>query len=181
MGCYTGAVTHNDDVEVDFIGFRCFLTTLWRLGTPPSTSGDLLHLSEPDPSSLAVTDIAGRRQPLCDFHVVLVRVGWRLLSVMATWGHVFPDREGSLNRKLLELVDALKRHRVYITCFQENKWKGYNTREGNGYKLWYSGSRTTRNEVGIILEAYLKDKLVHMNRCNDRIISSTLVIDEGDH
>ncbi|GJY91686.1 hypothetical protein Tco_0507468 [Tanacetum coccineum] len=43
------------------------------------------HLSEPDPSSLVVTDIVGRRQPL---------VGWRLLSVMATWGHVFPDREG---------------------------------------------------------------------------------------
>nr|GEV26674.1 hypothetical protein [Tanacetum cinerariifolium] len=59
------------------------------------------------------------------------------------------------------------------------KWKGYSNKEVNGYKLWYSGSQTTRNEVGVILRACLKDKVVNMNRCNDRIISLTLVI-EGE-
>ncbi|GJY56448.1 RNA-directed DNA polymerase, eukaryota, reverse transcriptase zinc-binding domain protein [Tanacetum coccineum] len=35
-----------------------------------------------------------------------------------------------------------------------------------------------RNEVGCILKANLKDKVVHMNMCSDRIMSSTLVIDK---
>nr|GEY98156.1 hypothetical protein [Tanacetum cinerariifolium] len=59
------------------------------------------------------------------------------------------------------------------------KWKGYSNKEVNGYKLWYSGSQTARNEVGVILRACLKDKVVNMNRCNDVIISLTLVI-EGE-
>ncbi|GJT06547.1 craniofacial development protein 2 [Tanacetum coccineum] len=79
--------------------------------------------------------------------------------------------------KLLELVDALERHKVDIACFQETKWKGSSNKEGNGYKIWYSGSPTARNGVGVILKACLKDKVVHVNRCSDRIISLTLVID----
>ncbi|GKC15484.1 retrovirus-related pol polyprotein LINE-1 [Tanacetum coccineum] len=86
---------------------------------------------------------------------------------------------GSLTSKLLELVDALERHRVDIACFQETKWKGSSNKEVNGYKLWYSGSHTARNGVGVILRACLKDKVVHVNRCSDRIISLTLVI-EGE-
>ncbi|GJX44891.1 craniofacial development protein 2 [Tanacetum coccineum] len=84
---------------------------------------------------------------------------------------------GSLTGKRLELVDALERHKVDITCFQETKWKGSSNIEGNGYKLWYSGSPTARNGVGVILKACLKDKVVQVNRCSDRIISLTLVID----
>ncbi|GKE47080.1 craniofacial development protein 2, partial [Tanacetum coccineum] len=84
---------------------------------------------------------------------------------------------GSLTGKLLELVDALERRKVDIACFQETKWKGASNREANGYKLWYSGSPTARNGVGVILKAGLKDKVVHVNRCSDRIISLTLVID----
>nr|GEZ49210.1 hypothetical protein [Tanacetum cinerariifolium] len=37
---------------------------------------------------------------------------------------------GSLTRKLLELYDALWRHKVDIACFQETKWKGSRAREG---------------------------------------------------
>ncbi|GKB80367.1 retrovirus-related pol polyprotein LINE-1, partial [Tanacetum coccineum] len=86
---------------------------------------------------------------------------------------------GSLMSKLLELVDALERHRVDIACFQETKWKGSSNKEVNSYKLWYSGSHTTRKGVGVILRACLKDKVVHVNRCSDMIISLTLVI-EGE-
>ncbi|GJZ56632.1 hypothetical protein Tco_0611825 [Tanacetum coccineum] len=57
--------------------------------------------------------------------------------------------------------------------------EGSSNKEVNGYKLWYSGSHTTRNGVGVILRACLKDKVVHVNRCSDRIISLTLVI-EGE-
>ncbi|GKC39623.1 cleavage/polyadenylation specificity factor, 25kDa subunit [Tanacetum coccineum] len=86
---------------------------------------------------------------------------------------------GSLTRKILELVNVLERHKVDIVCFQETKWKGSRTKEGNGYKFWYSDSQIARNRVGVILKACLKDKLVYVNRCSDKIISLTLVI-EGE-
>nr|GEY90371.1 cleavage/polyadenylation specificity factor, 25kDa subunit [Tanacetum cinerariifolium] len=81
---------------------------------------------------------------------------------------------GSLTGKLLEIFDALECHKVDIACFQETKWKGYRNKKGNGYNLWYSGSYIARNEVGIIVKASLKDNIVHVNRCSDRIISLTL-------
>nr|GEW91247.1 retrotransposable element Tf2 [Tanacetum cinerariifolium] len=84
---------------------------------------------------------------------------------------------GSLIGKRLELADALERHTVDIACFRETKWKVSSNIEGNGYKLWYSGSSTARNRVGVILKAYLKDKVVHVNWCSDRTISLRLVID----
>ncbi|GJX84683.1 cleavage/polyadenylation specificity factor, 25kDa subunit [Tanacetum coccineum] len=72
-----------------------------------------------------------------------------------------------------------ERHKVDIARFQETKWKVSSTKERNGYKLWYSGSQTARNGVGVILKVCLKDKVVHVNRCSDRIISLTLVT-EGE-
>nr|GEW55760.1 hypothetical protein [Tanacetum cinerariifolium] len=55
--------------------------------------------------------------------------------------------------------------------------KGSSTKEGNGYMLWYSGSPTARNEVGVILKTRLKDNGVHMNWCSDMIITLMLMID----
>ncbi|GJS91806.1 retrovirus-related pol polyprotein LINE-1, partial [Tanacetum coccineum] len=86
---------------------------------------------------------------------------------------------GSLTRKLFELGDALGRHKVDIACFQETKWKGSRAREGNGYKLWYSGSSTARNGVGIILNGRLKDNVVRVTRRSDRIMAISVVI-EGE-
>ena len=96
--------------------------------------------------------------------------GWRRIRV-GTWN------VGSLTGKLLELADVLGRHKVDIACFQETKWKGSSTKEGNGYKLWYSGSRSARNGVGVILAAGLKDNVVQVIRRSDRIMMITLVID----
>nr|GEU96952.1 hypothetical protein [Tanacetum cinerariifolium] len=86
---------------------------------------------------------------------------------------------GSLTRKLLELCDTLRRHKVDIACFQETKWKGSRAREGNGYKLWYSGSSNARNGVGIILAGRLKDNVVRVTRRSDRIMAILVVI-EGE-
>ncbi|GJZ48688.1 cleavage/polyadenylation specificity factor, 25kDa subunit [Tanacetum coccineum] len=85
---------------------------------------------------------------------------------------------GTLTGKFLELVDALKRKKVYIACFQETKWKGSCNREGNQYKLWYSGSKTARNGVGVVLAPNLKDKVVEVSRISDRIMMVRLVIEE---
>ncbi|GJZ75658.1 retrovirus-related pol polyprotein LINE-1 [Tanacetum coccineum] len=51
-------------------------------------------------------------------------------------------------------------------------------REGNNYKLWYSYTRTARNRVGVILASGLRDKVVHVNRCSDWIMSVSLVVVE---
>ncbi|GJU84764.1 cleavage/polyadenylation specificity factor, 25kDa subunit [Tanacetum coccineum] len=90
---------------------------------------------------------------------------------MASWN------VGSLTRKLFELADVLRRQKVDITCFQETKWKGSNMKEGNGYKLWYSGSKIARNRVGVILVAGVKDNVVQVIKTSDRIMAITLVVD----
>nr|GEU88478.1 hypothetical protein [Tanacetum cinerariifolium] len=74
-------------------------------------------------------------------------------------------------------VEAFRRIRV--GSWNETKWKGSSNKEVNGYKLWYTDSHTARNGVGVILRASLMDKVVYVNRCSDRIISLTLVI-EGE-
>nr|GEX77892.1 hypothetical protein [Tanacetum cinerariifolium] len=83
----------------------------------------------------------------------------------------------SLTEKLFELCDVLGRHKVDIACFQETKWKGSRMREGNGYRLWYSGSMTARNKVGVILAARLKDKVVQVTRRSVRIMATSNVMD----
>nr|GEV75977.1 hypothetical protein [Tanacetum cinerariifolium] len=85
---------------------------------------------------------------------------------------------GTLTGKFLELVDALRRKKVNIACFQETKWKGSRTREGNQYKLWYSGSATAQNGVGVVVASYLKDKVVQVFKISDRIMLVRLVIEE---
>ncbi|GJY10409.1 ataxia telangiectasia mutated family protein [Tanacetum coccineum] len=50
---------------------------------------------------------------------------------------------------------------------------------GNGYKLWYSGSSSGRNGVGVILTARLKDNVVKVSSCGDRIMALSVVI-EGE-
>lgn len=84
---------------------------------------------------------------------------------------------GSLTGKFFELADVLRRHKVDIACFQETKWKGSSSREGNGFKFWYSGSKTAKNGVGVILAAGLKDNVLQVILRSDRIMAITLVID----
>ncbi|GKD78308.1 craniofacial development protein 2-like protein, partial [Tanacetum coccineum] len=84
---------------------------------------------------------------------------------------------GSLTGKLFELSDALGRHKVDIACFQETKWKGSRAGEGNSYKLWYSGSSSARNGVGVVVAGRLKDDVVRVTRRSDRIMAISVVID----
>lgn len=85
---------------------------------------------------------------------------------------------GTLNGKLLELVDVLKKRRVDVACIQETRWKGAQSREANGYKLWYSGLANSRNGVGILLSNDLKDNVVDVTRCNDRLMAVRVVVGE---
>ncbi|KAL6543640.1 hypothetical protein OROGR_010137 [Orobanche gracilis] len=85
---------------------------------------------------------------------------------------------GTLTGKLLELVDILANRRIDVACIQETRWKGAQFREANGYKLWYSGLANSSNGVGILLSKELKDNVVEVKRCNDRIMSVRVVVGE---
>jgi exonuclease III len=65
----------------------------------------------------------------------------------------------SLTGKLREIVDTMIRRRVNILCVQEMKCKGQKVKEveDTSFKLWYTGTTTNKNGVGIVLDKSLKD------------------------
>jgi exonuclease III len=85
---------------------------------------------------------------------------------------------GSLTGKLREIVDIMIRRRVNILCVQETKWKGQKAKEveDTGFKLWYTGTTTNKNGVGIVLDKSLKDGVVDIKRQGDRIILVKLIV-----
>ncbi|XP_071704797.1 uncharacterized protein [Rutidosis leptorrhynchoides] len=85
---------------------------------------------------------------------------------------------GTLTGKRIELVDTFLKSKVDIVCVQETRWKGEEAIEIQDYKLWYSGSRTARNGVGIFLGKLHKDNVVDVGRFSDRIMSVSLIIKE---
>jgi hypothetical protein len=85
---------------------------------------------------------------------------------------------GTLNGKLLELVDVLRKRKVQVACLQETRWKGQKGGEFNGYKLWYSGSDGSKNGVGFLVARELKENVVEVRRFNDRIMLMRLVLGE---
>jgi exonuclease III len=70
------------------------------------------------------------------------------------------------------------RRRVNILCVQETKWKGQKAKEvkDTDFKLWYTGTTTNKNGVGIVLDKSLKDGVVDIKRQGDRIILVKLLV-----
>jgi exonuclease III len=70
------------------------------------------------------------------------------------------------------------RRRVNILFVQEMKWKGQKAKEVEdiGFKLWYTGTTSTKNRAGIVLDKSLKDGVVDIKRQGDRIILVKLLI-----
>jgi len=78
---------------------------------------------------------------------------------------------GSLTSKSIELVKALHRRKISITCIQETKWVGAKAMEIDGYKLWYSSFKRTTNGVGILVKRNLVEQVVEVRHKSDRIMS----------
>jgi exonuclease III len=70
------------------------------------------------------------------------------------------------------------RRRVNILYVQETKWKGQNAKEveDTGFKLWYTGTTTNKNGVGIVLDKILKDGVVDIKQQWDKIILVKLLV-----
>jgi exonuclease III len=88
---------------------------------------------------------------------------------------------GSLTGKLRELVDAAIRRRVNILCVQKTKWKGQKAKEveDTGFKLWYTGTTSGRNGVGILIDRSLKDGVIDVRSQGDRIILVKLIVGDS--
>ena len=87
---------------------------------------------------------------------------------------------GSLTGKLRELVDTATRRHINILCVQETKWKGQKAKEVDniGFKLWYTGTVTNRNIVGVLINKSLKNGVVGVRRQEDRIVLVKLVVSD---
>ncbi|XP_063594374.1 craniofacial development protein 2-like [Penaeus indicus] len=92
------------------------------------------------------------------------RVGeWRC----ATWNI------GTMTGRSREIAETMKQRKEKILYVQEVRWRGGGGREiGECYKLYYSGSRTGRNGVGIILDEELKQRVVYIvQKPSDRLMT----------
>jgi exonuclease III len=67
---------------------------------------------------------------------------------------------------------------VNILRVQETKWKGQKAKEveDTGFKLWYTGTTTNKNGVGIVLDKSLKDVVVDIKRQGGMIILVKLFV-----
>jgi exonuclease III len=83
-----------------------------------------------------------------------------------------------LTGKLQEIVDTMIRRHVNIFCVQETKCKGRKAKEleNIGFKLWYTGTTTTKNRVCIVFDKSLKDGVVDIKRQGDKIILVKLLV-----
>ncbi|ONM55522.1 hypothetical protein ZEAMMB73_Zm00001d020743 [Zea mays] len=76
--------------------------------------------------------------------------------------------------------EALKRFAKLLSDERQiqTKWKGQKAKEveGTGFKLWYTGTATNKNGVGVLIDKSLKDGVVDVKRVGDRIILVKLVI-----
>jgi hypothetical protein len=70
------------------------------------------------------------------------------------------------------------RQRVNILYVHGMKWKGQKAKEveDTSFKLWYTGTTTTKNEVGIMIDKSLKDGLVDIKQQEDKIILVKLLV-----
>jgi exonuclease III len=84
----------------------------------------------------------------------------------------------SFTGKIREVVDIMIRRRVNILCVQEMKWKGQKTKEeeDTNFKLWYTGTMLTKNDVGTVIDKSLKDGMVDTKRQEDMIILVKLLV-----
>ncbi|XP_019264376.1 PREDICTED: uncharacterized protein LOC109242004 [Nicotiana attenuata] len=85
---------------------------------------------------------------------------------------------GTLAGKSIELAKILQKRKVNIACVQETRWVGSKARNADGYKLWYSGGKKGKNEVGILVARKLRESVVEVRRMDDRLMAIKLVVGE---
>ncbi len=79
---------------------------------------------------------------------------------------------GTLTGRYRELADSLMTRRVDVACVQETKWKGSKAKEiGEGYKVIYHGTSSTRNGIAVVISRRFHDKVTEVRRLSDWLTS----------
>lgn len=87
---------------------------------------------------------------------------------------------GTLRGRAGEVVETISRRNIDICCLQEVRWRGAGTRLITGkdsqYKLFWVGNKEGNNGVGVLLAEKWIDKVIHINRVNDRLMLLKILI-----
>ncbi len=79
-----------------------------------------------------------------------------------------------------EILEVLGRRKVDICCVQETRWKGKGVRMLGGtetrYKFFWQGHRDGNDGVGLLVTEKWVDKVVEVNRVNERIMCVKIII-----
>ncbi|XP_063600638.1 craniofacial development protein 2-like [Penaeus indicus] len=126
-----------------------------------------------DRNHLLIVSENARASPVCDAHrqpwdgvrnMQLVLSSWREEMCHLKHRHDDWKKQGDSRDHEAEKSE--------IHCVQEVRWREGGVREiGEGYKLYYSGSRTGRNGVCIILDEELKQRVAEVQRPSDRLMT----------
>ncbi|KAK3519797.1 hypothetical protein QTP70_004955 [Hemibagrus guttatus] len=85
---------------------------------------------------------------------------------------------GTMTGKGRELADMMERRKVDILCVQETRWKGSKAHSiGAGFKLFYYGVDSKRNDVGVVLKEEFVRNVLEVKRVSDRVMSLKLEIE----
>ncbi|EYC44370.1 hypothetical protein Y032_0463g1909 [Ancylostoma ceylanicum] len=83
---------------------------------------------------------------------------------------------GTLTGRSYELAAALQRRRIDLCAVQETRWSGSKSKDiGCGFKIVYTGSKGTRNGVGIIVSERFRDSIAGVERFDDRLMKIVIV------
>ena len=87
---------------------------------------------------------------------------------------------GTLRGRAGEVVETISRRNVDICCLQEVRWRGASARMIQGkdtqYKLFWVGSKDGTGGVGILVADRWIEKVIDVNRVNDRIMLVKLLL-----
>ena len=76
--------------------------------------------------------------------------------------------------------EVLTKRKIDVCCVQEVRWKGASARMVTGkdtkYKFFWSGSSTGVGGMGVLVSRDWVDKIVEINRVNDRLMFLKLLI-----
>ena len=90
---------------------------------------------------------------------------------------------GTLLGKRREFVEMLARRQVDICCIQEVRYKNQGTTAFGSneekYKFWYSGNTVGTNGVGIPVRSELAERVLEVERYNDRLMKIRMVLGKG--
>ena len=86
---------------------------------------------------------------------------------------------GTMRGRAGEVVETLTRRHIDICCVQEVRWRGASVRSIIGkdsmYKFFWVGNSLGTGGVGILLAEKWIDKVIAVNRVNDRIMVIKLI------